>query len=296
VSIVEKALEKHRFGSPVLRAPERTAGGPEQRNHADDGEPAVARPVRLASMDRARLREAGVLPIEADERQVAEQFRAIKRPLLRNAREQVAGDAMSRRLIMVASALPGEGKTFSCVNLALSLALEKDFEVLLVDADVRKPHITRLFGLEEAQGLLDVLGDPNLSLEAGLHSITHATEVPGLSVIPVGKPSELAAELLASARMRQAAEQLARLHPHSIALFDSSPVLLTTEARVLSSLVGQIMLVVKAGTTPRQAVTDTLNFIGGGSKIGLVLNQAPLSGAAGYFYGYAYGYEASVKR
>lgn len=245
-----------------------------------------ARPSRIIRIDRDSLRAAGLLPPEAQERELADQYRTIKRPLIRTAAEPVQSGAASPQLIMMSSALPGDGKTFTCINLALSMALEKDNFVLLVDGDVAKPHVSRVFGVDREPGLLDVLADPAMNVE----SVILPTDIPGLSILPAGCRSDIATELLASARTQQVLDRLAALGRRGIVLLDSPPILLTSEARVLASLAGQIVLVVKAGQTPQHAVKDAVEIIGPGKNVRLVLNQADLTGPMGYYYGYRYGY------
>jgi protein-tyrosine kinase len=240
---------------------------------------------KVVHVDRDGLRASGLLPPEAQERELADQYRAIKRPLIETAVNSREHEEASQ-LIMTASALPGDGKTFTCINLAFSLSLEKDYTVLLVDGDVAKPHISKVFGVDKEPGLLDVLADPNLDIE----SVILPTDVPRLSLLPAGRHSETATELLASGRMTQVAQQLAARSERGIVLFDTPPVLLTSEARVLTGLAGQVVLVVKAGVTPQQAVKDTIETIGAAKNVRLVLNQAELSGPLGYYYGYRYGY------
>src|SRR5690606_20325175 len=101
--------------------------------------------------------------------------------------------------IMMASALPGDGKTFTSINLALSMSRERDSSVVLVDADVAKPHISRIFGVDKEPGLLDALTDKSDDLE----SLILPTDVGGLSILPAGGHRDNAAELFASAAMRQ---------------------------------------------------------------------------------------------
>jgi protein-tyrosine kinase len=247
-----------------------------------------ARTSRVVSIDRDALRAAALVPALEEEREIADQYRAVKRPLIRAAFENSAPDPV-HQTIMMASALPGDGKTFTCINLALSMAREKDNIVLLVDGDVAKPHISRVFGVEREPGLLDLLADPAMSPE----SVILNTDIPKLGILPAGRQSDNATELLASARMRQVMQHLAGLNRRGIVLIDSSPILLTSEARVLSTLVGQIVLVVKANHTPQQAVKDALGHIGPGRNVSLVLNHADLSGPMGYYYGYRYGYQQS---
>ena len=249
---------------------------------------------RTIRIDYEGLRSSGFLPPEQHEREFAHQYRTIKRPLIRYA---FPPDPTGLRLgnsggrsIMVSSALPGEGKTFTAVNLALSLAMEKDHAVLLVDGDVAKPNVSQVFGAADEPGLLDVLADPQRSVE----SVILSTDTPRLSVLPAGCRSELATELLASARMRQAIEKLERLDPQMLIVVDSPPILLTSEARVLASLFEQIVLVVRAGSTQQQAVLDAIEAIGEKPGLRLVLNQAAHVGPGSNYYGYgsAYGLAA----
>jgi exopolysaccharide/PEP-CTERM locus tyrosine autokinase len=186
---------------------------------------------------------------------------------------------------MMASALPGDGKTFTSINLALSISRERDTTVVLVDADVAKPHISRIFGVDQELGLLDALSDPSLDIE----SLVLPTDVKGLSILPAGKPREHATELVASSQMKDVVRRLIAAHAHRIALFDSSPLLVSSESRALAAFVGQVALVVRAGRTPRQAVLDAIGHLGEGKSVGLVLNQGRASFSEG-LYGYGYGY------
>ncbi len=306
MSLVERALQKLKASAPapvasaeppptirvgrvvdVERARPDAAALPQPRAALGNG-------LRTVRIDIGALRANGFLPPEQHERELAHQFRTIKRPLIRHAfppAELDAGPAATgRRAVMVSSALPGEGKTFTAVNLALSLALEKDHSVLLVDGDVAKPNISQIFGAGGEPGLLELLADTRRSVE----SVILSTDTPRLSLLPAGKPSEVATELLASARMRQVLARLERLDPYLLIVFDSPPILLTSEARVLATLFEQVVLVVRAGTTQQQAVIDAIEAIGDKPGLRLVLNQAHRAGAAGnyYGYGYVYGYAA----
>lgn len=247
----------------------------------------VVNPNRLVKVDQDALRACGLLPAPEQARELADQYRAIKRPLIQAAFHAPVEEGPLPQLIMIGSALPGDGKTFTGVNLAFSMAREKDHSVLLVDGDVAKPHVSKLFGVDQEPGLLDLLTNPELDVR----SVILPTDVPGLSLLPAGTQSESATELLASDRMAEVVSQLAAIDPSGIVLFDSLPILLTSESRVLTTLMGQIVLVVKAGETPQQAVMDALEAIGSDKKVWLVLNQAELSGPLGYYYGYRYGYQ-----
>lgn len=293
MSIVERALEKlQKAGaSPAAPATRAPAAPSSPIGRVVSIEPPVSAPRAVRTdktlqVDLDALRHAGLMAPEHQQRELAHQYRTLKRPLIKHAFDPASrpegARAGSPRCIMVSSALPGEGKTFTSINLALSLSLERDHTVLLVDGDVAKPHVSRIFGVEDEPGLLDVLADPSIPV----HSVVLPTSVKGLCILPVGRRSEVATEFLASARMRQAIQQLEQIDPAGLVVVDSPPILLTSEARVLASLFGQVVLVVLAGTTPQQAVTDALGMIGEGPRVGLVLNQAAHDELGGRYYGY----------
>jgi protein-tyrosine kinase len=279
MSLVEQALKKlqaSRGGATPTAVP---APGRAAASRAAPTAQPVVRSTRVVHVNRDQMRAAGVFPQPAEERRIVQQFRQIKRPLVAGALGRGGPQLPNGHLIMMASALPGDGKTFTSVNLALSLALETDVSVVLVDADVAKPHITRIFGVGDEPGLLDVLRDESLDAE----SVVLSTDVPNLSIVPAGRPSETATELLASARMQAVAARLGSADATRIVVFDSPPLLLTTESRALSGAVGQIVLVVGAGSTPQKAVFDALDILGEGKQIGLVLNQCDENAHDGYY-------------
>lgn len=241
---------------------------------------------KVVRLDKDHLRSTFMIPPDDQAREIATQFRTIKRPLITHATDPETFGDVVRHTVMVASALPGDGKTFTSLNLGLSLALEMDFSVLLVDADAPKPHLTHTLQLQGEPGLLDVLADPQRRLE----DVILPTDMSHFHVLPVGTRSETATELLASPRMGEVVSQLASLYGRGLVLFDSPPVLLTSESRSLGMMLGQIVLVVRAGVTPQQAVRDAIAILGEGRRISLVLNGAQLDGATGYYYGFRYGY------
>jgi protein-tyrosine kinase len=258
--------------APVLQPTIGVSSSVSGREHS------YAKTVRL---DKSALRGCGLLPPANQERLIANQYREIKRPLIANAIGKNAPVIPGGQLIMIASAVPGEGKTFTTVNLALSMAREKDLEVLLVDADVAKPQISSLFGLAKEPGLLDCLQDELLDIE----SLVVGTDVERLTILPAGRRAENATELLASARMEQIAAQLTAVDSKRIILFDSPPLLLTSESRVLANVVGQVVLIVRAASTAQQAVLDAISLLGEGKSIGLVLNRSE-GEDGGRYYGY----------
>lgn len=286
MSLVEQALKKlQETRRGVARDPEREIPlGVIREISAPDGEAtggqhSVAR--RVVHLDRAALVRAGFLPPDHKQRQIADQFRHVKRPLLAAALGRGTEPLENGRMIMLASSLPGEGKTFVSVNLALSMSLERDISVLLVDADVAKPHISRLFGVDSEPGLLEALQDDRIDVE----SLILPTDIPKFSILPAGKPIETATELLASRRMQTVVAKLASSQDRSrVVIFDSPPLLLTSESRVLAQPMGQIVLVIHAGKTPQHAVHDAIAVLGENKPISLLLNQSDAVSEAGYYY------------
>lgn len=248
---------------------------------------------RYIDIDLESLQAGGIVDPRSTQRdQIAEEFRRIKRPLLKHVRgESASGPAIRHpNLVMVTSSLAGEGKTFTSINLALSIAMEKDMTVLLVDADVAKPEVTKRLGIQAEKGLTDVLLDDDV----WLGDVLIRTNIPKLSILPAGRPHPHATELLASAAMQQLADEMSTRYPDRVIIFDSPPLLLTSEARVLAGLMGQILVVVEESRTPQPVVQEALNTIDGTEVVGLVLNKAhhhvggDLYGAYGYGYGYGH--------
>jgi protein-tyrosine kinase len=253
---------------------------------------AIERPSRIVHIDREALRAIKLLPPVALERGIASQYQQVKRPLITAATGRGGAQLPNGHLVMLTSALPGEGKTFTSINLALSMALEEDVEVLLVDADVAKPHVSHLFGLEGERGLLDLLTDSELHPD----TVILRTDVDGLSLMPAGRRIETATELLASERMLQVAAQLGTAGGRRIVLFDSPPLLLSTESLALLGSVGHVVMIVRADETSRMAVNDALEIIGGRRPVSLILNQSS-SGPSNGYYGYgSYGESQSEQR
>jgi exopolysaccharide/PEP-CTERM locus tyrosine autokinase len=240
---------------------------------------------KRVEIDLKELHAQGLLAPDSQERKLADQYRVIKRPLLRNAANSQPSGVPRGNLLMIASALAGEGKTFTCLNLCLSMAREEDWDVVLVDGDCKKPHLTRLFGAEAEFGFMDLLRDTSAQFD----SFVMPTSVPGLSLLPAGKRDERASELIASARMDALCAELAANDTRRIVLFDSAPLLLTTESAVLASHVGQVVMVVQANRTPQKAVLAAIDKLDPAKAINLVLNQVDLK--SGSPYGEYYGYD-----
>jgi protein-tyrosine kinase len=289
VSIIETALAKLRrpdapgAAASVLTPRPAVAAAIAPQAPAAAIPPKPAYRLRHIATDLSALRTAGYLPEAGLERRFADHFRQIKRPLVDKA---LAGGA-DMRLILVSSALPGDGKTFTSINLALSIARERDVSVLLVDADAPKRRVSEIFGLRDERGLLDALGDSSVHVE----SLIVETDIPRLQVLPAGKFIESAPELFASARMDEIVARISECDPPRIAIFDSAPLLVSNEGRALLRIPGQVVLVVRSGVTPRQAIVDAAGLVDRKKLQGLILNQTVFKKGGGYDYYDHPGYE-----
>jgi exopolysaccharide/PEP-CTERM locus tyrosine autokinase len=240
---------------------------------------------RRVELDLDVLMAAGFVTPNAPRTQIADQYRVIKRPLIQNAVGKGAVALNHGNLIMVTSALSGEGKSFSSINLALSIAAELDHTVMLVDADVARPSVLRMLGLPQGPGLLELLEG-----RAEMANVLLRTNVDKLTILPSGSPHPRATELLASDAMSQLLNDMATRYADRIIIFDSPPLLLTTESRVLASHMGQIVVVVHAGKTLQADVQHALSTIESCPVRMLVLNQVEATTHGSYGYGYGYGY------
>jgi protein-tyrosine kinase len=248
---------------------------------ARHSEPAVARTGRspFVEIDLARLAVEGYITPDLPRSRVAEEFRVIKRPLLNNANGKSTPLVRNANRIMVTSSLPGEGKTFTALNLAMSLAMDIDTHVLLVDADASRPAVLDRLGLAGSKGLLDLLAEPELPLG----SVVLSTNVERLSILPAGTPQGKATELLASEAMNRLVERLASDDPRRIVLFDTPPLLVASEARVLAEHMGQVVLVIAADDTPQGTVSEALSALEKCPVVFTLLNRVSPSDRGSYY-------------
>lgn len=304
-SLLERAAELYGFGSPPASAapvpePEvqRDAADPAPRRRpgpsvAEELDPGLRRGTTLpavtepkAEVNRDKLRELGFIVPDSPAGPLAEEFRIVKRQLLlgMGAGSPVAAD--KRRTVLVCSAQPDEGKTFCAVNLALSLAGERDHEVLLVDADFPKPEVLDILGLEaRGAGFVDALADPSLDPER----LVIRTDIGGLSVLPAGRYENDVPELLGSGRTADVLARLTQGRPKRIVIFDSPPALMASAAAALASHVGQLMLVVRADQTTEADLKEAAGLLSGCPQISLLLNGTGFA-ATGRRFGSYYGY------
>jgi protein-tyrosine kinase len=230
-------------------------------------------------LDLDQLGRAGFLVPNQARSKLAEEFRLIKLSLLKNVRGDSPAPIERGNLIMITSALPGEGKTFCAINLAMSLAMEMDTSVLLIDADAVRPTLLNRLGLPPAKGLLDVLTDRNLDLS----EVLLRTNIPKLSLLPSGTPSIKSTELLASAAMEQLLAEVATIYTDRVVIFDAPPLLQTTEARVLASRMGQIVIVVEASRTMHSEVSQAIAAVEHCPIVMSVLNKCRVPAARSGF-------------
>lgn len=237
-------------------------------------------------LNEEQLTERGFICSADSAHHIQEEFRHIKRKLLNNAFGPAAKTLKHSNLVMVTSSNSNEGKTFISINLALSIALEQEKTVLLVDADVLRPSIHRELEFESKQGLLEYLLDEVSSVS----EVIYNTNVANLKIIPAGKPHHLTNELLASTKMAILAEELAQRYPDRIVIFDCPPILGVTETPVLSSLVGQAVLVVEESKTKVEDVKKAVSQLNEDIAVGFVINKTIRSKKDEYgYYGYGYG-------
>lgn len=247
---------------------------------------ALAESSRRVELDMASIKARGIVTPTDPRSLVADEFRVIKRPLIANAKGKGPVPIPNSNLIMVTSALPGEGKTFTSINLAMSIAMELDSTVLLVDADVARPAVLNTLGVKAAKGLLDVLLDDSIDLG----SVLLKTNVEKLTLLPSGTPHPRATELLASEAMNRLLEEMARRYPDRIIIFDSPPLLLATESPVLATHMGQIVIVAECDKTTHATIKDALATLAEGSVKLMVLNKSRRSSGSGAYGYYGYGY------
>jgi protein-tyrosine kinase len=230
-------------------------------------------------LDYEALSRIGHIVPHSGNKVLEEEYRIIKRPVIRNALGKGAVPIEHGNLVSVSSSLPSEGKTFTALNLALSIATELDSTVLLIDGDVLKYSLSQLLGIEKELGLIDLLG----SQKCDVSDVIIHTQMPKLKLIGAGTRSEKSTELLASTEMERLLDELARRYSDRIIIFDSPPLLATSEAAVLNHHMGQILVVVEAGQTPVEAIKDSLSRLDQEKAIGLILNKSREGKGANYY-------------
>ena len=239
----------------------------------------------IVEIDFARLTSLGFVDPNDSNTQTIEEYRNIKRPIVNNAFGKGSLGINRANLILITSSLPGEGKTFTAINLALSIANERDKQVLLIDADVARPSISKVLGIQPRSGLIEYLDNQDILFS----DVLLDTNVPGLRIVPAGKTHKHSTELLSSNKMALLVEELSSRYPDRIIIFDSPPLLAATQGEILAKLVGQIVLVVEAERTLQSMVMESVSKLSACDVVLAVFNKTKRN-ADGAFYGYGYGY------
>lgn len=282
MSSIEKAINKLGNQNGLRRAsvemPEKSINPGRVRKGSRPGETAK----RSLEIDFSSISAMGFLTPNDTTSPIAQELRIVKRPILTNAMQDGGcNNNVKNNLLVVTSALPGEGKTFSAINLAFSIAMEVDRTVLLVDADNARAGISNTLGFDAGIGLSDLLSDSGISM----NDVLIKTNVPNLTLMSAGTQKTNMTELLASEAMEHLVADLSNRYPDRIVIFDSAPLTITTEARVLASLVNQVLLVVEANGTPQQIVKNAVESLGRDKEIGIMLNKTLSNNVTGYGYG-----------
>ena len=308
MSIVERALQKAQQAAKAVPPPSRTRPrlgatepatpsppAPDARHQLNRDAPRarqrrlvahVARPQADRAVRHRRACGRRRLPSPDMAHQTEDEMRRIKWPLLKAIAGREGATPARNNVVLVTSAVPGEGKTFTSLNLALSIVRDREMRVMLVDGDVARPGLTPTLGLEGRPGLNDVLDDTSLDVS----EVTYQTDVEGLFFVPAGKWHEHSPEFFAGSRMPQVIEALSRRVGNGVIIFDSPPLLATNEAQVATRFVGQVLLVVRADDTEQQAVLDALALVDKSTPVSAVLNRVQASVLSRYYGQYYYGY------
>lgn len=224
------------------------------------------------SIDAVALERGGMVDWSRTRSRISEEFRLVQRQILRTAFGTGAEPGFSN-LLMVTSARPGEGKSFTSINLAGSIARQGDHSVLLIDTDSKRDSFCYSLGLAEARGLLDLVANPKLDPAP----LIVKTPIERLSILPVGRERERSAELFSTKEMTRLIQSLGRRYADRLLILDAPPCLSTSDPAILAPVVGQIMFVVEADRTQRDEVEASLDLIQACPTITLVLNKQQIS-------------------
>lgn len=285
-------------GSPPPGSAPRPAAAPPQTEtpgadtapqEAPDGDDTARRKSNYLEIDLVKLQLAGAVTPHSQRSRIAEEFRVIKRPLLRRAFATGEENLENGHVVLITSARPGEGKTETTINLGMSLASERELHVLIIDGDAQKGELGHRLGLKNRLGLVDMLLDESLELP----DVLVRTNIPNLSIVPAGTDHPEATELLASPRMINLTKDIAGRYKDRIILIDAPPILASTEPSVLAQLVGQIVMVVENGATSREAVEKSLPLISACRDISFVLNKVRFQATFDRYGAYGYQYNQS---
>lgn len=288
MSTIEKALDKlgqAAVAEPVPASP--TTESADTFVNAQAAQAALAdskTASQFINIDLDSLSKRNFVAKATERKLIYEEYRVIKRKLINNAFGPLSSSLKNPNLILVSSSRPGEGKTFTSVNLALSIALEQDKTVLLVDADVLRPNVSRTLEISVPRGLTDYLSSDSVDVT----DIMYSTNVERLKLIAAGKPHHLSTELLASDKMAALVDEFASRYPDRIVIFDAPPLLGVNETSVLAGMCGQAVIVLEENKTKLNELEKAISMLPPDLATGFVINKAHYSRDKGYGYGYGY--------
>jgi capsular exopolysaccharide synthesis family protein len=224
----------------------------------------------IVSIPISKLREKGMVTLDMKNRGIIEEFRHLKRNLLKNIIKSEKSMGVG---VVVSSAWPGEGKTFTALNLIMSLSMEKTKKILFVDADLEKGEATKFLDLQNYRGLTDYLEDPSLDA----NDVTLQTSIESLKIIPRGLTTAHSAEVFSSQRMEAFVKEICQKGLYEMVIFDSPPVLVSSSANILSGMADQTLVVIQANETTGKSIREMEEKLVDSSSIGYVLNRASFS-------------------
>ncbi len=284
-STIERTVEKQQIATPAPSTDKPVKDNPVEKSKPGMAVNADNEALNL-TINLEELDERGFVSVSNARKLINEEYREIKRKLLRNAFGALSKTLKNSNIIMVSSARPSEGKTFTAINLALSIAAEQDKTVLLVDADVLKPNVTRTLRVNPGEGLMEYLLDENKDIS----DILYRTNVDKLRIIPAGQTHHLSTELLASERMNETIDEFSNRYPDRIVIIDTPPLIGINESAVLASFAGQAVIVTEEGRTKLNDINNIVDRLNPDMAVGFVVNKAVNESADnGNYYGYYYG-------
>jgi receptor protein-tyrosine kinase len=300
MNTIERALMKKKLGTEQQPLPEEkttvTNTEIQEKNSIERAEEKIAEKEttfeksadissdQFIEIDFEKLEHKGFVSTNAQRQLINEEYRAIKRKILDNAFGALSKSLDNSNIIMVTSSNPGEGKTFTAVNLALSIALEQDKTVLLVDADVLRPNVMRTLELENRQGLMEYL----LGEKKDISEVMCKTNLNNLRIISAGKSHHLSTELLASEKMYEAVLEFANRYTDRVVIVDTPPLLGINETAILANLAGQAIVVTEEGKTKLGDIQKAVSQLNPEMAIGFVVNKAQKINGDEHGYGYYY--------
>ncbi len=293
---VFKALKKAGMSSSSVEKPDissslekeksqnKDSAGSRKPERSFEQEPTAAGVRSSFSLERSDWDERLTLATAINS-SVSESFRSLRTRILHPESNKKI------RSVLVTSAVPGEGKSFVCANLGMSFAQGMDHRGLLLNCDLRKPSLEKMFGVTNEYGLVDVLKD-----EKNAEAFVRDVGVDKLQILPAGRPPVNPAELLGSETMRQLIKDLTAQDDKRVLLLDSPPLHSAAETSILIKYVDAVVLVVRYGKSRKEHVRSVVDLIGKDKIIGVVFNAYETSPLEEKIFGgheaqYGYYYE-----